>query len=195
MSKTLAELRQSSRVGLPKRTYSLCLAPALVDEVRQLVGRLSEAEVAAAAQADGDGDKARPRRAAEESPVQAVRDRLRALRDEMAEHTGELTLQGLTEGQWRAWVDDHPPREDNDRDRRVAFGYCNADDLLDDLGTYAHTWNGEKLTPGDWDFVKSNAAPGDLKELVQAVVSMHEMAVDAPKLLSDLLGIVDAESG
>lgn len=195
MSKTLAELRQSERVGLPKRTYSLCLAPALVDEVRQLVEQLEEAQAVSAAQREGDATTAPPRRAGESSPVLAIRDRLRALREEMAEHTGELTMQGVTEGEWRAWVDEHPAREDNGRDRRVAFGYCNADDLIDELGSYAHAWNGDKLTPGDWDFIRANAAPGDIKELVQAVVSMHEMAVDAPKLLNDLLGILDDASG
>lgn len=187
MSKTLAELRQSPRVGLPERTYSLCLASKLIGEIRTLAIELDEAETVAAAQREDDANTTRPRRAGEASPVTAIRERLAALREEMVEHTGTLTLLGVDEGKWRTWVDAHPARTDNGRDRQIALGYCNADDLLDDLGTYAHAWNGDPLAVGDWDWIRSQAAPGDLKELGRLVVSMHEMAVDVPKLLSDLL--------
>lgn len=180
MSKTLAELRQSPRVGLPERTYSLCLASKLIGEVRALAIELDEAEAETA-----------PRRAGEASPAAEIRARMAALREEMVEHTGTLTLVGVDEGKWRQWVDDNPARKDNDRDRQIALGYCNADALLDNLGTYAHSWNGDPLAAGDWDWIRSQAAPGDLKELGRLVVSMHEMAVDVPKLLSDLLATHD----
>jgi hypothetical protein len=195
MSKTLAELRQSPRVGLPERTYSLCLASKLIGEVRTLAVELDDAMDEAAAQAEGDGSKARPRRAGESSTVLKIRKRMAALREEMVEHTGTLGLLGVDEGKWRAWVDEHPAREGNARDQQITLGYCNADDLLDDLGTYAKTWNGDDLAAGDWDWIKSQAAPGDLKELGRLVVSMHEMAVDVPKLLSDLLATPGGATG
>lgn len=185
--KTLAELRQSPRVGLPERTYSLCLASKLIGEIRTLAIELDEAETIAAAQREGDATKAAPRRAGESSDVLEKRAKMAALREEMIEHTGTLTLLGVDDGKWREWVDAHPAREGNKRDRQIALGYCNADDLLDDLGRYAKAWNGDDLAAGDWDWIKSQAAPGDLKELGRIVVSMHEMAVDVPKLLSDLL--------
>jgi hypothetical protein len=158
-------------------------------EAYRLANELREAEAEAEAQRQGDATKAAPRRSGESSPVANLRKKLGALREEMAEHTGTLTLIGIEDGKWREWVDAHPARADNSRDRNVAFGYCNADDLIETLGTYANAWNGEPLAAGDWDWIKSQAAPGDLKELAQLVVSMHEMAVDVPKLLSGLLEI------
>lgn len=193
MAKSLAELRQSPRVGLPERTYQLCLASTLVGEVQTLVSELEDAEVEAARNED-EAKTSRPKRAGESSPTVEIRKRLGALQAEMAEHTGTLTLHGVTEGQWREWVDGNPAREGNDRDKAIAWNCCNADALLDDLERYAKAWNGEDLKPGDWDFILSNAAPGDVKALVQIVVSMHEMAVNVPKLLSSSLGILAAES-
>lgn len=190
MSMSLAELRASSRVGLPERAYKMCLASALVAEVQSIVGELAEAEVLAAS----DAPKA-PRRVGEAPASALLRDRLAVLRDEMAEHTGELTLRGVTEGEWRTWVDEHPARKDNKRDEVIAYGACDADALLDDLDRFASAWNGEPLKPGDWDFILSNAAPGDVKSLVQLVVVMHETAVDVPKLLSGSLGMLDAANG
>lgn len=194
MSKSLAELRQSSRVGLPQRSYQLCVSSAILGEYQSLWAQLEDAEIAAVAQSEGDETKARPKRQAEASPAGKIRARLAELRDELAEHTGTLTLQGVTEGDWRLWVDAHPAREASERDATIAFGCCNADDLIDNLGTFAHSWNGEPLAPGDWDFLESNAAPGDVKTLAQLVVTMHESVVDIPKLLSSSLGILDASS-
>lgn len=191
MSKTLAELRQSPRVGLPERSYSLCLASTLIGEVQTLISELQDAEVEDAARAEGEA-VAKPKRAAEKSAAAPIRKRLGELRSEMAEHTGILTLRGLTEGKWREWVDNHPPREGNKRDAQIAYNCCDADALLDDLELFAHAWNGDPVGPGDWDFIVSNAAPGDIKTITQLVVVMHETAVDIPKLLSGSLGILDA---
>lgn len=193
MSKSLAELRQSPRVGLPERTYSLCLASTLVGEVQTLWAQLEDIESKEAAAANGDA-AARPKRMGEGSDAAKVRARLSELRAEMLEHTGTLTLRGITEGEWRLWVDEHPARDDNERDAKVAYGICDADALLDDLGRYAKAWNGEDMGPGDWDFIKANAAAGDLKEIARTIVAMHEMTVDVPKLLSASLGTLDAEN-
>lgn len=195
MSKSLAELRQSPRVGLPQRSYQLCVSSVILGEYQSLLAQLEDAEITAAAQADGDESKAPPKRAGVKSPAAKIRARLAELRDELAEHTGTLTLQGVTEGDWRIWVDAHPAREGNERDNTIAFGCCNADDLLDSLGTYAHAWNDEPLKAGDWDFLLANAAPGDIKTIAQLVVTMHESVVDIPKLLSSSLGILDAATG
>jgi hypothetical protein len=193
MSKTLAELRQSKRVGLPERTYQLCLAPKLVGEVQELISQLEDAEIAAEAQRSGD-KASKPKRVADKSPVADLRAQLAALRDEMAEHTGTLTLRGTTEGAWREWTDEHPPRDEHARDKAIAYGVCNADDLLDALDSYAVAWNGENLSPGDWEWIVSTAAPGDLKSLVQLVIAMHETTVDVPKLLSGSLATLDDET-
>jgi hypothetical protein len=102
----------------------------------------------------------------------------------MAEHEGELRVRAKrTDGEWRNWANTHPARDEgepgHDRDLEVAGGYCSADDLLEDLGTYAYSWNGEELADGDWSavFQDSVAAP-DKKLIAQAVVSMYESRLD-----------------
>lgn len=193
MSKSLAELRQSPRVGLPERTYSLCLASTLVGEVQALWSQLEDVEQAEAARSEGDA-ASRPKRMGEGSESAKIRKELAKLQAEMVEHTGDLTLRGITEGEWRLWVDGNPAREGNDRDAAVAYSMCNADALLENIATFAHAWNGAALEAGDWDFIKSKAAPGDLKEIARTVVMMHEGTVNIPKLLSNSLGILAGSS-
>lgn len=190
MSKSLVELRQSSRVGLPERSYQLCLAPKLVAEVQALVSQLEDAQIAAEAQREGDEGAAKPKRLGEKFEVVEIRTRLAGLQQEMADHTGTLTLRGMTEGAWRLWVDEHPARKDNERDEALAYGMCNADALIDSMESFAHAWNGEPLGAGDWDFLRDNAAAGDIKAIAQLVVAMHETVVNIPKLLSSSLGIL-----
>lgn len=190
MSKSLAELRQSPRVGLPERTYSLCLASKLVSEVQSLWAQLVEAEQVEEARREGDA-AAPPRRNADKPESIKIRKKIATLQAEMTEHTGNLRIVGVPAGEWEDWVDHHPPRENNDRDLRIADGICNADDLLADLGKYAKAWNGDDLGEGDWEWLKSNAAPGDIKAIARTVVRMHEGTVDVPKLLSNSLGILD----
>lgn len=194
MSKSLAELRQSPHVGLPERSYSLCLASALVGEVQSLWEDLKDAEARTAAQADGDGDRVAPRRAGEKSPAAAIRGRLAELQEEMLEHTGKLGLRGIRSAEWNAWVAEHPAREGNLRDSEYAYGICDADALLADLGQFAVSWNGDPITPADWEFITGAAIPGDMNAIVQVVVAMHETAVNVPKLLSAWLATPGAET-
>lgn len=194
MSKSLAELRQSSRVGLPTRSYPLCLAPKLAGEVQSLLDELQAAMIREAAQTKGDESAAPPKRMGERLRSAEIRERLAEVQAEAEEHTGTLTLQGLTEGQWRIWCDEHPAREDNKRDDEIAHGYCNADDLVDNLGLFAHQWNGEDLKAGDWEFIRENAAPAEIKQLASLVVAIHENAVNLPKLLNNSLATLDGES-
>lgn len=194
MSKSLAELRTSPRVGLPERTYKLCVASTLVAEVQSLMNELEDVRTSEAAQRDGDEGSTRPRRMADSPASQTIRARLEALQTEMSEHTGDLTLQGMTEGDWRMWVDAHPPREGNERDDQLAYGFCNADALVDALESFTHAWNGEPLAAGDWAFLASNCAPGDIKAIASTVVQMHEAVVDLPKLLGNSLAILGAAS-
>lgn len=205
MSKSIAELRKSPHVGLPERSYDLCLASTLTAEVQTLLSDLEDARAAAGARIDDD-TPGKPKRMADGGAVKKIRARLTVVRDEMREHTGTLTLRGIDEGKWRLWVEAHPAREDSERDNRIAHGYCNGDDLIDNLATFAAAWNGDPLKPavydadgelvepGDWDWIRSKAAPGDLLELASLVVVMHESVIDVPKLLNASPAILGGES-
>jgi hypothetical protein len=182
MSKSLAELRASTRVGLPERTYDLCLAQSLVAEAQSLESEKRDLLLAAETAAE----KGEPRRVGQKPDprIDEIDARLAALLDEMAEHTGELRLRGVDAGSWRRWTDAHPARESgrdekgrpiiNAVDEAVAYGLCDATALLADLGSYVVSWNGDPLGEGDWEFLANRAAPGDLNELCKIVVQLHE---------------------
>lgn len=189
MPKTLAELRTGKPAPRPERAYTLCLAPNLVAEVQMLTEELADLPDAAA---DEDGErKGPPRRMGEgENPRAAeIRARLAELLDEMADYEGELRLRATkSDGEWRQWVNEHPARGEDEpghrRDLEVTFGYCNADALIDDLGTYAHAWNGEPLTEGDWALFDVGNA--DKKKLATLVAHMYESDLNLPKWRSAL---------
>ncbi len=197
MGMTIAQMRANAAApSLPERSYELCLAQDLVSEVQALEQERSDLLVALGRDEDGETAK-RPKRNADprDARVTEIDQRLDELLEQMREHTGTLVLRGKTGGDWRRWVDEHPPRQAehtegqppgvNLLDLDVAGGFCNAHDLLDSLGAYAATWNGEPVTSEDWDFITTNAGAGDLKELCRLVVGMHERAgVRPPKASS-----------
>lgn len=185
MSKSLAELRQSSRTSLPERTYELCLAQALVAEVQSLRDELDALEISISRK-DDEGEPRSDRKLSEGPPprIAEIKARLAALYDEMREHTGTVLLRGATAGEWRRWCDDNPVREDG-RDARgrpiplaidesVAYGYCDASALMSRLGDFVVAWNGQPLGTGDWQWLEEKAPPGDIKEMARWVVQMHE---------------------
>lgn len=194
MAKTLAELRASRAVALPERTVTICLAQGLVAEAQALAEEKIELTLGRTPAEDG---ASKPRRAAQPEDVRLteVEDRLQALFAEMREHEGQLRVRGIETGKWVRWRDENPPRKDgaddngrpvlNPVDVNVAYSWCNASALLEDLGRYMVAWNDEPMTPEDWQFISANAAPGDLKALVSLVVEMHEgNGSRAPKALS-----------
>ncbi|MCD4535641.1 hypothetical protein LRP67_16230 [Nocardioides sp. cx-169] len=186
MSKTLAELRANPPKSRPERSVTVCLAPHLVAEVQQLTDELDTLPRAAVVDADGErngpprrvGQSAEPPRAAE------IRARLAECLDEMAEHEGELRVRAnLTDGEWRNWANAHPARDEGQpgyaRDQEVTMGYCNADALIDSLGKYAHSWNGDPLTESDWaEVIEPNLGGPDLKQIATHVVAMFESRLD-----------------
>lgn len=174
MAKTLAELRESPHVGLPERSYPICLAGKLLAEFEDLDEQFQRALEAE--------ESAGPRkRVGSKSKAKTIAEQLEKLRDEMEEHTVTVKVRARQQGEWRRWCEEHPAREDSDKDTKVFLGICNADDLVDDLGTYVVAINGEEPKDGDWAFVAANAVDGDKDGLAKIVASMHAGSVDIPK--------------
>lgn len=181
--KSLSDLRSEKPKGRPERTVRVCLKPELVAKIERLTGELADLPE--------PEPRKTPRKmyeaeAAEMSPEeQRIRAELAAALNEMQDYEGEITVRAsLSDGEWRNWVDAHPTRAKDDeaehgRDQKIAFGACNADDLLDDLGTFAHAWNGEPLGDGDWaEVFDGSVARGDKIEMARAVVLMYENRLD-----------------
>lgn len=182
MSKPLAELRANPPKAHIERSYTVCLRPDLLAEVQALTD-----ELANMSQSGGEDEPGPPKRAGGPSPREReIRARLAELVEEMAEHEGELRLRLGDDGEWRRWVDAHPARDEgqpgHQRDLEVTLGYCNADDLIDNLGTYVYSYDGEPLEPDDWaSWMAASVAPPDKKAIANLVVAMSESRLDIPK--------------
>lgn len=206
MPLSIAQMRANRQTPrLPERTKSMCLAQDVLAEVESLTNRKMDLQVSAGITANEDGRMVRP----DGSPAKAseggsasedvaelerIDARLEELFAVMREHTGELTLRAIDSGEWRRWADEHPARVDghDDQGRPIdnavdvayTYGWCDGSALLARLGDFAVAWNGEKIGPEEWGFIRANAAGGDLKACCQLVVEMHEsVGHHAPKSL------------
>lgn len=186
---TLAELRARKQKSLPTQVKRITLEQELLADTERLEMERNDLMVEAR-RTDEDGERVGPPAKAGQSPVPPrvteINTELAALYDRIRESEGELVLRGLTGGDWQIWKDAHPPREGNVTDQMVAYGLCNATDLLAELGTWAATWNGEDLAGDDWDgWFADSVASGDLRDLVSSVVAMQERnGIRVPKSLT-----------
>lgn len=184
MAKSLADLRSTPPTERPQRSVGpICLRPDLVARVQALTAELDELPEPEPPRQRKMSEAKAPEPPQHPRAVE-IRAELDALLAEMAEHEGEMVVRAtLTDGEWRRWVDAHPPRPEgesgHDRDFRATGGICNADALIDVLGSFAHAWNGEELDEGDWAAVfEPVILSGDKVELARAVVTMYEGRTD-----------------
>lgn len=199
---TLAELRAKRPANRPSRSFEICLAPHLVAEVQTLVTELESLPFSTADDdADDDGPPAKmgdstKRTAGERREARAaeIEARLAELNAEMAEHDGVLVVQASKDdGEWLRWLSAHPPRDKDEDPAGYARDFevtgnppyrgacCNADDLIDDLGTWAATWDDEPLTDGDWAVLAASMGRADKKQVASGVVQIHENHTDLGK--------------
>lgn len=167
MSKSLAELRQSPHVGLPEKLYPICLAGKLQAEYDLLQSEYELIE-----------DDPKGGRVGARSPRRKLEDQLEALREQMHEHLVPVLFRAKPGHEWREFVGARPPREDERLDEITGF---NVDKVIQDLPEFIVTVSDKPLEPGDWEFVRANAADGDLKECVSIVIALHNRPVDIPK--------------
>lgn len=186
---TLAELRARKQKSLPTRVKRLTLEQELLADAERLELERADLVVDSKRSSNAEGERqGPPPKAGVGLPKRVVEidEELRALYAKIRESEGELLLTGITGGEWQTWKDEHPPRAENVTDIQVAYGLCNASDLLGALGDFVKAWNGEDLADGDWDgWLKDLVAPGDLRELVTEVITMQERSgVRIPKSLT-----------
>lgn len=193
MKQTLDHLRSSKPKARPERSVTLCLAPDLVGDVQALVEERSALMQSRAIQDDPEAG-GKPRRAGQGvcKREREINTELAALFEKIVEHEGEMRLRATwTDGEWRRWVDAHPPREEgtsgHEFDQRAAHGICHGADLIEELGAFAFEWNGEKMAPGDWDDIFAPVVGGgDKATMAQAIVGMYESRLDFQQWRSSL---------
>jgi hypothetical protein len=191
MSPTLAELRaQTGPQPLPRayKVVTLVEGQHLLAKSQRLADELLDI-AAQAARVDVDGARTGPpRKSGEGADLGPRADEIRAeqaeLLNDLADFQAEVGLHGITGGEWQRFKDEHPPREDNAADIRLAGFVCNASDLFSTLGRFVASWNGEDIAADDWDkWLAERIIYADRRDLIADVVKMHEEGMArAPKL-------------
>ena len=171
----------------PTVPVHLCLDSDLLERVQMI-----DDEVAALM----DDETAR-RKPAAKVRIAELRRTADALRTEAADQFGVLVLcAAWSRGEWENFVDEHPPRTEGpakERDDRRAGGVVNSSALLDHLGEFVHTWQGEPITGADWSSrIEPALWPGNLGTLCLTVVSLYEQPRDFRQARSGLSQILGA---
>ena len=175
--------------SMPTSVHYVCLDGQAVAEIQRLE---REKGVILTEQAEAP---AKARKASEGAPppdprIAKIDAALDALDEKRRERSGDLTLRATDGGAWTRWVATHPAREGNDLDNRVALGYCNAEELIEDLGKYVETWDGgdgaESIDAAAWAKLAVRLNPKTLHDLATGVVRLHAVAWAAfPKSRSE----------
>lgn len=98
-TKTLKEKLAAAK--LPEKPVSICLRGDLQVQFEELERKLAEAEKRTDDSLAGKGTR-------------AIAQQIEDLREQMLEHTIEFRLRAMPRPQWRAFVDEHPPRKGDD---------------------------------------------------------------------------------
>lgn len=205
MPKSISELRASGQVRRRTRDHTICLDVELADQYREKRQELYEAaaELEEAGEAKQQPGRlgSRPHKELRER-VEALGAELDELADQMAEFEVVVTLQQAETEAWNDWAAANPPREQlaDEMGRRALVirdaqhgGRCNFDALVKDLDTWVIALNGSPVADGEWEWLVSKAAPGDVDDVAGAVLELHTGRVSLPKSLSSSLAtLIDA---
>lgn len=188
MPKSLADLKAKPK-SLPTRTVRICLDQEAVADVQRLDNERRDVLADAFRAKDEDGERTGPPRRVGEAAVPPrvaeIDAELEALFDRMRESEGDLLVRAVGGGEWQRFKDEHPPREGNKSDEEITYGLLDSAALLDALGRFAVSWNGEAFGAEDWrDWFAAQVAPADLAEICREVVQLHEARVTVPKARS-----------
>lgn len=173
---TLAELRARKSQPRPRahQTCTLVEGQHLLDEESQLLEELSDLQ---AQVRDSDGNPSPTRKMGQGLPPRAdeIKARVKELQSELLDHQGVVSLTGMTGGEWQNFKDEHPAREGNEDDERVAFARCNSSALFAALGRFVSAWDGEDVDAAAWDdWLADRICYADRRDMVTAVVEMQE---------------------
>lgn len=151
---------------LPERTVPICLRGDLVADHEQAERELEQAEQKAVDSLAGSG-------------AGQIAQRIEALEEQMREHTYDFRLRALPRAGWRALVDRHPPRRDEQ----------NAIVDTDRIGVNAETFYpaivraclvDPVLDEAQWQTLVDSLTDRQFEDLADAAWALNRREVDVP---------------
>lgn len=179
--------------SMPTGSSYVCLDGQAVGEIQELERERSVILTELAAAQEAGTARARKASAPATDPrITAIDKQLDELDDRRRERSGYLHYVATDGGAWTRWCAEHPPREDNQLDAMVAKGYCNAEDLIAELGKYVTGWadveggDPEPINATKWAKLSARLHPRALWDIASGVVALHARAWAAlPKSQSE----------
>ncbi len=172
-------------------TTSVCLRADLVAEFQAADEELERLQTAAAP----TGNRLNPSNASGDSAeVKAQARKVRKLEEQIVDSQVTFRFQSLNKNEWRALIDDHPPRKGNQMDYVVGYDretvmdelarVCLIEPTFEDCDTDGCTHE----DCGTWEQLLSVINPSEWAELRDTANLANSQVVEAPK--SDLASLV-----
>lgn len=149
---------------LAERSVLLCLQPDLTAALQNLQRELAEAERREQSAGSLGGGE-----------LHDIAQRIEDTRLRMREHSLEVTVRALPRRQWTALLAEHPPREDNERDRTLGLNEETFFDALVRRSTIA-----PDLDEDDWSQLDEVLSEAQWQLLVNAAWAVNARDVDVP---------------
>jgi hypothetical protein len=181
MSSIKEKIKKASR---PERTVPVCLNGQLVAEFEAAERRLQEAIRRPAVDSLDAGGETRE-----------LAEQVEALREQMLDGVVEFRLRAMPRKRWRAFISEHPPREDDDgvvdaRDRNIGVNVdtfypalirtSTVEPELDDEDWLELLGGERKLPDGQVEEVEGVLTSRQFDELAGAAWDLNRDTVDVP---------------
>ncbi|MGH3476729.1 MAG: hypothetical protein ACRDQD_07815 [Nocardioidaceae bacterium] len=165
--------------SMPTGSTYVCLDGEAVGQMQRLE-RERTVILAELAEAPGKSRKASESAPKPDPRIVEIDKQLDALDDRRRERSGVLNYTATDGGTWTLWCSEHPAREDNNLDGIVTKGYCNAEELIADLGKYVTSWDAgdgpEPITAAKWTKLSARLHPKSLWDIASGVTALHTRA-------------------
>lgn len=163
----------SITVTRPEKVVPFCTNLGLASAHEAAVLGLREAQKAAQADPRENG-----------SPeVRAAAERVRAIEAEMREHTALFTIRGLRRKVWVEFCESHPPRKDNEGDKRVGIDVSALDAVIPESIVSVKDGNGRDVeidVASEWVGLADEMTNGQWSDFAQAVIDVNHEVRAAP---------------
>ena len=157
----------------PERTVPFCTNLNLKAEHEQAVVALEAERKNAAADPREVGSPA----------LTAAAERVRDLEQQMQDHTIVFTLRGLRRKRWIEFVEAHPARKDNARDKQVGIDVSALDEVIAESIVAVKSQSGQDvpfIPAQDWLDLADEMTNGQWSDFANAVIEVNHEVRSAP---------------
>lgn len=163
----------SITVTRPEKSVALCTNLDMASEHENAMRALKEAQQASQADARETGSQA----------LKEAAERVRAIEAEMRGHTVVFTIRGLRRKAWVEFCESHPPRRDNESDKRIGINVSALDEVIKQSIVAVQDGDGNDVPfspDSDWVPLADEITNGQWSDFAEAVIAVNHEVRSAP---------------